>query len=186
MEIKKKAPKTILIVVLVLVFALAGGASYWYLDTNGFFGRTDKQTEANKNSGGDKTTTSNTTETPAGNNINDDNKGTEGPPVPVDENGNKIAQIKIVDASQYDDTFEVRAGVTNLTEENGTCEFTFTKGSQTLSRTTDAIFSGTSVNCATLDIPIVDFPAKGDWQMVVKYTSTTASGSSDSQKITIK
>jgi cytoskeletal protein RodZ len=184
---KKKKSKVILIVILVVAFIVAGGASYWYLDANGFFGNKDKTAEQKEKSKTDVASDNPTDgQTPADEIGDNDNKGVEKPPVEVDANGKKKAVINIVDASQYDDTFEVRAGVTNLTEEGGKCEFVFTKGSQTLTRTTNAIFSGTRVDCETLDILVVDFPAKGEWQMVVKYTSAAAVGSSDSRTVTIK
>ena len=187
MKIRKNTSKTVLIVVLIVLFVVAGGAGYWYLDTNGFFGHKDKTTEQEKKPVTDETSDNSTNDQTSVDEVGDsDSKGVEKPPVEVDMNGKKKAVVNIVDASQYDDTFEVRAGVTNLTEENGKCEFIFTKGSQTLTRSTKAIFSGTRIDCETLDIPVVDFPSRGEWQMIVKYLSATAAGSSQTKMVMVK
>jgi cytoskeletal protein RodZ len=181
---KKKASKAVLISVLIVAFVLAGGAGYWYLDTNGFFGRAGKKTQDNNKSNNDATSES----ADKTSDESDDNKNgnSQKPPVETDDSGKKVAQIVIVDASQYDDTFEVRAGVNNLTEEGGRCEFVFTQNSQVLTRSSDAIFTGTDVNCQTIEIPVKDFPNKGEWQMVVNYTSSASKGSSQSKTVVIK
>jgi hypothetical protein len=178
---KKKTPRTVFVVMLIVAFILAGGASYWYLDTNGFFGHSDNETpkQSGNNTADDNDITDDTTI--------DDKKGNDDkPPIDVDETGKKVAQIVIVDASQYGNTFEVRAGITNLTEENGRCEFIFTQNGLELIRTSDAIFTGTGTDCQTLEIPIKNFPAKGKWEMVVKYTSVTASGSSQTKTVMVE
>jgi hypothetical protein len=182
---KKKTSKTVAIVVLVVAFILAGGATYWYLDTNGFFDHSNKETQNEKT---DDTTDAQADKNTSSDDIsNDENKGQDNkPPTPVDDSGKKVAQINIVDASQYDDIFEVRAGVTNLTEEGGQCEFTFTRNSDTLTYDSKASFTGTNVNCETLDVPVSDFPSKGEWQMVVKYTSSVSAGASQSRKVVVK
>jgi cytoskeletal protein RodZ len=184
---KEKAAKAVLIIALVVAFVVAGGAGYWYLDTNGFFGRKDKETQkqSDENNKTDNSTDNNSPsdEDNTGNNAKNEE---EKPTTPTDEQGKKIAQIVVVDASQYDDVFSVRAGVTNLTEEGGNCEFVFTKGQQTLTRASEGIFTGTSVNCQSIEIPIKDFPAKGEWQMVVKYTSNAATGSSNIKTVMVK
>ncbi|MDR1969884.1 MAG: hypothetical protein LBQ11_00850 [Candidatus Nomurabacteria bacterium] len=178
---KKKSRKAVLIVLLIVAFILAGGATYWYLDTNGFFGRSDKDTGQQDNDD-NQINNGTSNETPS-----DDNKGNnEKPPVETDSEGKKIARLVIVDASQYDNIVEVRAGVTNLAEENGKCEFTFTKDTSSLTRTSDAIFSGTGIDCQTLEVPVENFPTKGAWKMVVKYSSATAAGISEIKTINVK
>jgi hypothetical protein len=182
---KKKRVKGALIIALVVVFVLAGGATYWYLDSNGFFGRNDdkKTQNASKSEDAPAGQIDNETTTDS----DSDKKGNnDKPPVETDSSGKKVAQIVIVDASQYDNIFEVRAGVNNLAEDNGTCEFTFTRGNNSLSYTSAAIFSGTGIDCQTIDIPVEDFTPKGEWQMVVKYTSPTSAGSSQTKKVMIK
>ncbi|MCL2174288.1 hypothetical protein FWH58_03310 [Candidatus Saccharibacteria bacterium] len=185
---KPKISRTVLIVVLVVVLILAGGITYWYLDTNDFFGRSDKDTKQQDDPDQDDETTDLTNDDDVNDDIDDEKKGgnEEKPPALIDDNGKKIAQIRIVDASQYGDVFEVRAGMNNIMEENGQCSYTFTRNGQTLSRSSEAIFTGTGTDCKTIDIPVSDFPAKGEWQMVVKYSSATSAGTADTRTISIK
>jgi len=179
---ERKTPKVMLIVILVVAFILAGGAAYWYMDTNGFFKQSGNGID--KQDGNDTQIDKNNDGTTDG----DDEKGTdEKPSVEIDDSGKKIAQVVVVDAGEYDTgILEVRAGVTNLTEENGKCEFTFTHNKLSVVRSSNAIFTGTGVDCQTLEIPFKDFPVKGEWQMVVKYTSNTAVGSSQTKMVMIK
>ena len=176
---KKKAPQAVLVVLLIMVVVLAGGAAYWYFDPNGFFGRSNKSVQDN----GDTSHDDGKTDDGSTNNAKNDD---EEKPVETDEGGKKVAELVIVDASQYGDMVEMRVGVTNLVEENGRCEFTFMRNGVILTRTSDAIFSGTRIDCRTLEIPAKDFPAKGEWQMIVKYTSATAAGSSQTKMVMVK
>lgn len=184
MEIKKKkTSKAVIITVLVIVFVLAGGAGYWYLNSNGFFDRSGEETEQTD---GDGDTTNvedkNATDPTLSSSKNDDDK----PPVEVDDSGKKVAQVGITYASQNGDVVEVRSGVNNIIEESGTCQYIFTQNSLSLTRTNNAIFTGTGMNCETINIPVKDFPAKGEWQMVVKYTSSTAAGTSQTKTVMLK
>jgi hypothetical protein len=93
--------------------------------------------------------------------------------------------VVIVDASQNGSTFEVRAYADAVTD--GTCNYTFTKGSSTIVKQSAATFSGNTVSCATLDVNTGDFPSKGSWQLTVKYLSTPGDVSgSVSQSVTIE
>jgi cytoskeletal protein RodZ len=93
--------------------------------------------------------------------------------------------IVIVDASQYDSTFEARAYAASI--ENGTCTYTFTKDSLSFTKTTAATAGPSTTSCATLDIPTDSFSQKGQWNLTVAYQSTSNSYSGKAtQAITIK
>ncbi|MCL2280559.1 hypothetical protein FWC31_01585 [Candidatus Saccharibacteria bacterium] len=175
---KKTMPKPALVALLVVTFVLIAGATCWCLRENGFFDRSNDQTNQHGDQGND---------TPGENTNDDDKKFEEESPTKTDEDGKKVAQITIVYADQDGDMFEVRAGVYNITEETGWCEFVFTnQNGLTLTRTSTAIFTGTGTDCTPIDIPIRDFPVKGEWQMVVKYTSPTAAGASEIKTVVLR
>lgn len=93
--------------------------------------------------------------------------------------------IVVVDASQYDDTVEVRAYISNIYEDGGTCEVTFTKGQARITRSTEAYKDATTTQCKPINIPRGEFKSAGQWQVTVSYSSPTASGSGAQQTITI-
>ena len=97
----------------------------------------------------------------------------------------KTAEIVIVDAGQYEDTVEVRAYVSNVYENGGSCNVTFVKGSQRVSRSSQAFQDVTTTQCSTISIPRSEFTA-GEWQYSVSYSSPSTSGSTTSRNLTIK
>lgn len=100
----------------------------------------------------------------------------------VDDNVN----FQLSDASQYGDTFEVRAFVVNVYEE-GTCVATFTKAGQSSVATTSQAFKdATTTQCGANDTPISKFPVKGEWNLTVTFTSSTGKVGKVSQKVSIK
>lgn len=81
-------------------------------------------------------------------------------------------KITIVDASQYDQEFEVRAYVAGTLSNEGTCTVTFTKdGNRTVTKSVSAAPNVSNMSCATAKIPVSDFQSKGDWSLVVSYQS---------------
>jgi len=184
---KKKTPKTALVIVLIVAIVLVGGAVYWYLKSNNFFDHHNDTTKQQSGKDNSQNTTNTDNNGTTDNTTNNDNKGSdEKTPVEADNSGKKVAQITIVDASQYDNMFEVRAGMNNITEDSGTCNYTFTQNGQVLNYSSDAIFTGTGTDCKTIDIPVSDFPAKGAWQLVITYSSATATGTSATKTVTVK
>ena len=97
----------------------------------------------------------------------------------------KNAQLYITDASQYDDTIEVRAYVSNVYEDNGTCKATFTQGGNSVSESSTAFKDATTTQCGTINIPRSKFPSSGQWQLVVHYSSSQSSGKTEPQQVTI-
>lgn len=101
---------------------------------------------------------------------------------PISQN----AEIVVVDAHQYDDTVEVRAYISNIYEDNGTCTVVITNGGQTVSKDTKGFKDATTTQCEPFDIPRSAFTATGDWQAKILYSSETAKGESTAQIINIK
>lgn len=96
------------------------------------------------------------------------------------------AEIVVVDASQYGDTVEVRAYISNIYEDGGSCTATITNGSQTVSRDTKGFKDATTTQCEPFNIPRSAFSSAGDWQAKVSYSSAAAKGESSAQTINIK
>jgi hypothetical protein len=65
--------------------------------------------------------------------------------------------------------------VGETTETPGVCTLTATSSTQTLTGTVDASTTPTAVNCGVIHIPA----AAGEWSLVLRYESTTASGESE-------
>ncbi len=104
------------------------------------------------------------------------------------QNQSADLRISIVDASQYDQEFEVRAYVTGTLSNDGTCTATFTKdGNRTVTKSVIAAPNVSNMSCATAKIPVSDFQSKGEWGLVVSYQSTNGVvGQSKPVTVTIK
>ncbi len=85
------------------------------------------------------------------------------------------ADVVIVDATQYNIDVEVRAFVSNIIE-NGNCTITVTKDSYKIERTVPATADATTTQCQSLLLKTSDFPSIGTWTVIVKFTSTNATG----------
>ena len=107
-------------------------------------------------------------------------------PTPNDSPSNSSANIVIVDASQYNDTIEVRSFISNLVENSGTCTFTFTGPGTKVIKTAAATADASTSRCANTKIPVTEFDAKGTWQIVISYSSSSASGKSEPKDIEIR
>lgn len=79
---------------------------------------------------------------------------------------------------------EIRAFVNNIIEGDGTCTATVTKGSTTITKTSEAFIDTSSSICEPIYIPKSQLSA-GEWSVNVKYSSPNATGSSGPEKVTI-
>jgi hypothetical protein len=89
-------------------------------------------------------------------------------------------------AGQYDSSVEAAAFVSGIYEDGGTCTLTLTKGSTSVTRQTAASKDATVTRCVNFAIPRSEIPSNGEWTVSVSYKSATHSGTSATQKITIK
>lgn len=88
----------------------------------------------------------------------------------------KSVTVFIVDASQYDNTVEVRAYVSGVVE-SGVCNVVFTQGTSKITKQVAATANASSTVCATLDVPLSEFSGRGTWNVTVSYSSDTSVGS---------
>jgi len=88
----------------------------------------------------------------------------------------KNATVAISDATQYGGEVEVRAFVTNITE-NGKCNISFTKETESVSKQVDAFADASTTPCINLVVPRSEFSQPGDWTVTVEYVNDTVRGS---------
>lgn len=93
--------------------------------------------------------------------------------------GNTTDGRKVVSpVISYVDKTTVNAYVTGIFEEGGTCTATLTKGSKTITKTSTGFQNASYTQCAPMDLTGSSIES-GDWSVVVSYSSSTASGKSE-------
>lgn len=92
----------------------------------------------------------------------------------------------IVDASQYGDQIEVRAYISEVYEDAGTCTITISKGALKVTKQSVATKDATTTRCANVNIGRTEFPETGQWSAIVSYLSTTSQGSSQPKSLEVK
>lgn len=76
----------------------------------------------------------------------------------------------------------VRAYVSGVFEDGGTCTATFTKGGKTLTKTSSGFENVSYTQCGPINYED-GFLSPGKWSVTVKYNSATAEGVSDERSI---
>lgn len=102
----------------------------------------------------------------------------------VDSSNKQKASVVITDASQYDETIEVRSFIPDYYED-GTCTITFTKGTSSFRKETPAYRDARTTICTNPLIKRSEFPQPGTWTVQVTYESANAKGVSELRNITI-
>jgi hypothetical protein len=85
--------------------------------------------------------------------------------------------ILITDASQYNDTIEVRAYTPDVYESDGTCTYVFTKGISKITKSVASAKDAKTTYCPTLNVPRSDFDSAGNWSLDLSYKSSVSQGS---------
>lgn len=101
-------------------------------------------------------------------------------------NSGKQVTPVIVDAGQYGSNIEVRSYVPAIAEDGGSCTFTFSQGSQKVTKDATGFADATTTKCPNLSVGQNSLPSKGSWTVTVSYKSTTASGSSQASTFEVK
>jgi hypothetical protein len=119
----------------------------------------------------------------AGDNVDvkKDTQPTTSNQTPQQTNQNEVngsASVAITDANVYNGQVEVRAFVSNMIAD-GTCTYTFTSGTKTVTKTSPAKADASTTNCLTLDFNVSELSGYKKWTVTVKYENQqkTASGS---------
>lgn len=82
-------------------------------------------------------------------------------------------------------TGSINAYISNIFEEGGNCTATFTKASESLTKTTVGFQNVSYTQCAPMILE-PGFLSTGKWTVIVKYVSDKSEGSSDPQTIEVK
>src|SRR3989344_1757837 len=88
-------------------------------------------------------------------------------------NGKKQITPIITSATQD----QVSAYVAGIFEDEGTCTATLTKGSKTVTKTSEGFKNVSYTSCAPINVS-GSVTEKGTWNVIVSYSSTTAQGTS--------
>lgn len=81
---------------------------------------------------------------------------------------------------------EVRAFVSGVFEDNGTCTATFKQGGTSFTKQSAGFGNVNSTNCTPITLTRSDFSSAGQWTVIVTYSSTKAAGSSSSSTFTVQ
>lgn len=81
---------------------------------------------------------------------------------------------------------EVRGFVPQIYEDGGTCLATFTRGTQSVSKSSTGFKNVSYTTCPTITLARSSFPSSGDWTLILSYKSATSEGSSQSQVIKVQ
>jgi hypothetical protein len=98
------------------------------------------------------------------------------------KDGRINATITITDASSS----VVGAFASGVVEDGGICTSTFTQGTRSFTKNTNAIANVSYSQCGRVFLQPSDFPSKGQWTVVVKYESSAATGYSEVRQFNVE
>ena len=102
-----------------------------------------------------------------------------------DETTKKLAaNLVITSAGLYGGNIEVRGYVSNIVEEGGSCNYTFTSTSSTFTKSTATHSNPTSTTCVAAIVPVSEF-SKGSWSVSIEYDSPKSHGQSQGKEFQI-
>lgn len=97
---------------------------------------------------------------------------------PGDSSGLKVANVIMVSATAS----EARGYISNVLEEGGTCTATYVKGDSKVIGTSIGFIDVNKTTCAPVSVSGL---SPGEWTAVLSYKSSTASGSSGAQTVSV-
>lgn len=109
-----------------------------------------------------------------------------GPSTDTPPSSSESAKVVITDANQYGQDVEVRAFISNVIQNNGTCTLSFTGPGTKVVKNVAASADASTTRCENAVIPVNTFDKKGTWQLVVSYSSANTVGQSEPKNIEIK
>lgn len=105
------------------------------------------------------------------------------PPV-SSSTGKQEVNVLLSSVTIYDGNVEARGAATNTVEENATCTYVFTKGSQVIKKQTNPLVNPTSTTCAAA-IFSGDTLASGTWNVTLEFSSAVSYGISTQQELIV-
>lgn len=114
-------------------------------------------------------------------------KAAEEKEVAKNDAGLKIAEVYIANVGQDTNSNVIFASgvITNVVNNSGTCTYTFTNGSQTVTATGEVLPSAKETICSNVEVSTSQFSA-GDWTVKLNFKSDYAEGESDATTFTIQ
>lgn len=181
--IKKRKKTLVIIVVTCVALGIAGGVLAWQL--------------VQSNNSAPQTTN----DPPAVNDVNygppsetDISEGQDGKKSTYEQNtsesndntdsSKKSVAVGVSYADMYNNKLEIRAFTNGVIEGSGSCTATATKGSTVITETTTAFIDSSTTQCNPIYIEASRL-SSGTWDVVVKFSSNSAEGTSDIIKVTI-
>ena len=113
-----------------------------------------------------------------------ENEQTDTPATPETspETGKAVANVLVSGVDIANGTLTARGMVSNIVEDGGTCTFVFTKGSNTVTKTSETLPSPTSMSCKTISFPSDELKVSGTWSLKITYSSATSEGTSSAKE----
>lgn len=183
MRIDKKSHKKVIIisVIAALILAAAGFAGYYYLYRNDTKHSTtgvslertpeDKKLEQNLKDNPQQKQQATQTDQPSA--------------PPVDKTTN-LQQVNVVLTNTGETNGMVSASgfVSNVVESNGSCSYVFTNGPSSVTKTSTTLTNANSTTCKTVQFNASELGA-GTWNVQLKYSSPTSTGSSNTLQVAV-
>lgn len=181
-EHKKSHKKAIIVSIVLLVIIIAGAvAGYRYMHRNDIKRNSsgisteqtpqDKKLEQNLNSDPSKKQQATQTDQPT---------------APTVDKTTNLQQVNVILTNTGETNGMVSASgfVSNVVEANGTCNYVFTNGSRSVTKTSTTLTNASSTTCKTVQFSATELGA-GTWSVQLKYNSPTSAGSSNTLEVTV-
>lgn len=92
----------------------------------------------------------------------------------------------ITNASQSGQQVTITGYISGVFEDGGICTMIASKGSTTVTRTTKGFADATTTSCSPFFIERSVFSESGSWSVTIKYSSSSAEGTSQSKTLEIQ
>lgn len=170
---QKRKQKNFIKMFTVIFLLVAASGLVVYLNRSSIFSNTTNSTQHQA-----------TDTTPTQNNSSSSETVVENPDNTIKSNTGQVNLI-LVDASQYDNIFEIRSYAN--TSEPGSCIISLSKSSSTITKTVKVLSNGSTAVCETIDISLAEFTESGAWSLKITYSSDNGNYTgSTTQTVTIK
>jgi uncharacterized membrane protein YiaA len=180
----KSSRKTKILIAVIALFLLIGGASVYalYVNNTRSTQKSDYETNLERSDAEKKASEDlkNNPEKKVENNQNDI------PQTPEKSDQTSKAQVNVLltTAGIYNGKVSAGGMVTNYIEEGGVCEYIFTNGDKVVKVNSITLINPTSMSCKTVNFSSNDLPVNGVWKVTLSYSSSGAAGSSNEIEIT--
>lgn len=108
------------------------------------------------------------------------------PPPPPAQDGRSVRNPFITYAQQFSGNVELSGYVPGVIEEGGTCKAEFTNGSARVTKESPGFADVNRTSCTPFVIPVSEFSPKGKWSVILSYSSTSSTGTSQAVEVEVK